>query len=65
VWAAYAGWQLNSDYTMPSEGYVAMWIGIALSLIVGCGLMVLVFYSSRKGYDEPPKVGGDGRHRIG
>jgi hypothetical protein len=22
-------------------------------LVVGCGLMALVFYSSRKGYDEP------------
>jgi hypothetical protein len=24
------------------------------SLVVGVGLMALVFYSSRKGYDEPP-----------
>jgi hypothetical protein len=23
--------------------------------IIGCGLMALVFYSNRKGYDEPPQ----------
>ncbi|KRQ97757.1 hypothetical protein [Bradyrhizobium valentinum] len=28
--------------------------GIALSLGVGAGLMALLFYSHRKGYDEPP-----------
>ena len=37
---------------MPVEGYVAMWFGIVFSLVVGCGLMALVFYSSRKGYDD-------------
>jgi hypothetical protein len=29
-----------------------MWLGIVFSLVVGCGLMALVFYSSRHGYDE-------------
>jgi len=31
-----------------------MGVGAALSLLVGCGLMALLFYSSRHGYDEPP-----------
>lgn len=41
---------------MPPVGYAAMILGIVLSLVVGCGLMALVFYSSRHGYDEqhPP-----------
>jgi hypothetical protein len=26
--------------------------GVAFSLLVGCGLMALVFYSSRYGYDD-------------
>ena len=30
-----------------------MILGVVLSLVVGCGLMALVFYSSRHGYDEP------------
>ena len=38
---------------MPAIGYVAMGFGIVFSLLVGCGLMALVFYSSRHGYDEP------------
>ena len=29
-----------------------MGLGIVFSLIVGCGLMALVFYSSRHGYDD-------------
>lgn len=40
---------------MPGQGYAALAIGIAVSLLVGVGLMVLLFYSSRRGYDEPPK----------
>jgi hypothetical protein len=40
---------------MPISGWIAMALGIVFSLIVGVGLMALVFYSSRKGYDEPPK----------
>jgi hypothetical protein len=32
-----------------------MAIGIVFSLVVGVGLMALVFYSSRAGYDEPPR----------
>ena len=37
---------------MPGVGYVAMTIGIVLSLLVGIVLMALLFYSSRHGYDE-------------
>jgi hypothetical protein len=38
---------------MPAIGYVAMAGGIVISLAVGFGLMGLLFYSSRHGYDEP------------
>ena len=40
----------------PLSGHflVAMILGTMFSLVVGCGLMALVFYSSRHGYDEPP-----------
>jgi hypothetical protein len=31
-----------------------MWLGVVFSVVVGCGLMALVFYSSRRGYDAPP-----------
>ncbi len=51
-WAVYA-WNAI-DVEMSVHGYVAMILGIVFSLLVGCGLMALVFYSSRHGYDEPP-----------
>jgi heme/copper-type cytochrome/quinol oxidase subunit 2 len=35
-------------------GWIALTLGVLFSLIVGCGLMALVFYSSRRGYDEQP-----------
>ena len=52
VWIAVAGWT-QSDAAIPVEGYVAMVLGIVFSIVVGCGLMALVFYSSRRGYDDP------------
>lgn len=34
------------------HGWIALTLGVLFSLIFGCGLMALVFYSSRRGYDE-------------
>jgi hypothetical protein len=42
------------DVEMSIHGYIAMILGIVFSLVIGCGLMALMFYSSRHGYDEPP-----------
>jgi hypothetical protein len=52
LWVAYEGWTAHGDVVMPAWGYGAMFAGIVLSLLVGCGLMALVFYSNRKGYDD-------------
>ena len=49
---AYLGWFLD-DASVPTSGYIAMGFGVIFSLLVGIGLMALLFYSSRKGYDEP------------
>ncbi len=37
---------------MSKHGWIALGLGTFFSLIIGCGLMALVFYSSRYGYDE-------------
>lgn len=37
---------------MSVHGWIALTIGTVLSLLVGGGLMALVFYSSRHGYDD-------------
>lgn len=41
---------------MPLAGWIALVVGVTFSLIIGIGLMALLFYSSRQGYDEPPKL---------
>jgi hypothetical protein len=53
AWAVHA-WNAI-DVEMSVHGYVAMILGIVFSLLVGCGLMALVFYSSRHGYDDPDR----------
>ena len=50
--AIYA-WNAIEGPSIPTGGYVAMGLGIVFSLVIGCGLMALLFYSSRHGYDEP------------
>jgi hypothetical protein len=49
-WAIYA--RSAVDVEMSVHGYIAMILGIVFSLVIGCGLMGLMFYSSRHGYDE-------------
>lgn len=51
---AVIGWSLGAGTDVPASGYFALALGVVFSLAVGFGLMGLVFYSSRKGYDEPP-----------
>ena len=55
---AYRGLTVPGE-AMPGNGYVALFLGVVFSLIVGCGLMALMFYSSRQGYDEPPRYKND------
>jgi hypothetical protein len=58
VWMAVASMRHFAG-PIPTSGTVAMWLGIGFSLVVGIGLMGLVFYSSRKGYDEPARFDRD------
>jgi hypothetical protein len=58
-WYASRAWTAVSGPPMPASGYVAMTLGIVFSLVVGCGLMALLFYSNRYGYDEPHRTEDD------
>ena len=58
VWFAYYIWASDAGPPMPASGYVAMALGVVFSLVVGIGLMALVFYSHRHGYDERSQGGG-------
>lgn len=51
----YLGWT-SGDADVPTSGYVAMAFGVIFSLAFGIGLMALVFYNSRNGYDEPAEL---------
>ncbi len=60
LWLAARTWLSTAGSPMSTNGYVAMALGIIFSTVLGCGLMVLLFYSSRRGYDD---VGYDEPHR--
>lgn len=53
LWAAYGQWVVQA-VDVPDWGWAAIIAGGGLSILVGAGLMALMFYSSRMGYDEPP-----------
>jgi hypothetical protein len=52
LYYAYGIWTALGAADMPGWMYGAMAGGVLFSLIVGGGLMALVFYSSRAGYDD-------------
>lgn len=56
IWWAWQGWVAHADVQMSIHGYIAMGLGIFFSLVIGCGLMALTFYSSRQGYDDLPQA---------
>jgi hypothetical protein len=53
IYVAYVSWNLT-DVAMPLTGYVVMWLAIVFIIILGMGLVGLMLYSHRHGYDEPP-----------
>ena len=62
VWFAGASWvhlDGNEVPAIPMWGWFAIAGGILFSLALGFGLMGLMFYSSRRGYDDDQ----DGRGR--
>jgi hypothetical protein len=52
LWYAYGLWTSLESVDMPTWMWAAILGGTGFSLLVGCGLMALVFYSARHGYDE-------------
>ena len=54
IWIGYDIWETTADIPISENGHIAMGVGAALLLLVGCGLMALLLYRSRHGHDEPP-----------
>ena len=51
LYFAYWGWNIN-DAEISTNGMTALVAGIVLSTALGAGLMALLFWSNRKGYDR-------------
>ena len=51
AWASW-GWEQTAGTDMGFHGWLAMILGVVVTSLVGFGLMGLMFYSSRHGYDE-------------
>ena len=45
-------WTGFGDSEISGAGWLAMGLGVIITLALGIGLMALVFISSRRGYDE-------------
>jgi membrane protein implicated in regulation of membrane protease activity len=48
-------WFEIGEVSLGFHGWLALGLGVGVSLILGVGLMMLVFHSARRGYDD---VGG-------
>jgi hypothetical protein len=47
-WSVFA----TIGFDMPAAGWVALILGSLVTIAVGAGLMFLVFWSNRRGYDD-------------
>jgi hypothetical protein len=51
VWYCVDAWSELPGVGIPPMGWLFLVLGVALTILVGGGLMALLFYSSRKGKD--------------
>jgi hypothetical protein len=55
LWGSYGLW-ITVVASVPAWVWLLLAIGGGLYIVLGAGLMMLVFYSNRMGFDEPPGV---------
>ena len=48
LWA----WHEIGEVEISGHGLIALGLGVVLTFLVGAGLMALLFFSARRGYDE-------------
>lgn len=49
---AWWGWNQLADVQMSMHGYIALALGVVATLGLGMGLMWLVYFSHRHGFDD-------------
>jgi len=52
LWYAVWGWGALAGVGVSTFGWVMLVLGVLVTILVGGGLMALLFYSSRKNYDR-------------
>jgi hypothetical protein len=52
VGVAFWAWQEIGDVPISRHGLIALGLGALLTALLGAGLMALMFFSSRRGYDD-------------
>ena len=53
LWYCVAMWRATPS--MPLYGNIILGVAAVLALAAGCGLTALMYYSQRKGYDQPAR----------
>jgi len=53
-------WTMLGDVELSTNGYIALVLGTLATVGLGAGLMALVFFSNRRGYDDQAG-GGEGK----
>jgi hypothetical protein len=49
---AYWAWREIGEVEIGTHGWIALGLGAVLTILVGAGLMALMFFSARRGYDD-------------
>ena len=49
---ALGAWDLIGNVQISRQGLIALGLGVGISVLLGAGLMTLMFFSSRRGYDD-------------
>jgi hypothetical protein len=60
---AFWAWQEMGEVEISRHGMIALALGALATFGLGAGLMALVFFSNRRGYDEQAYRPGDPPHR--
>ena len=53
IYAAVEVWTALEGTVISVHGWIALGAGVVVTFGLGAGLMFLVFYSNRQGYDDP------------